>query len=54
VPDKTGAKLTDAILMALDNHPALRNRLSDMLGIAEHMLPEEILSPPTESSFIEL
>lgn len=54
VPDKTGAKLTDAILMALDKHPVLRNKWSEIIGISEYLLPEELLSPPSENSFIVL
>ena len=54
VPDTRGNKLTDAILMALDNHKVLRNKWIDVLGISDCWLPEESLSILTEKSFITM
>lgn len=52
-PDKKGNKITDAILMALDKHPVLREKWYEILGSDAH-LPEELLSTPRPESFITL
>ncbi len=54
VPDEFGNKITDAILMALDNHKVLRNKWIDLLDISAFWLPEESLSVLAESSFITI
>lgn len=54
VPDEAGNKITDAIIMALENHPVLRSKWSELIGISEQLIPEELLSPPAENSFIDL
>lgn len=54
VPDQHGNKLTDAILMALENHYVLRRKWAEVLGMYENDLPEELLSTPISSSFITL
>lgn len=54
VPDECGNRLTDAILMALDNHPVLRKKWMEVIGTSEKWMPEELLSPPAESSFITI
>jgi len=54
VADENGNKLTDAILMALDNHPVLRRKWVELINTTDQWIPEELLSPPAESSFITI
>lgn len=54
VADECGNKLTDAILMALDNHPVLRRKWVELINTTDYWIPEELLSPPAESSFITI
>lgn len=54
VADNLGNKLTDAVLMALDNHHALRSKWIEIIGTTELWLPAESLSVLKASSFIEL
>lgn len=52
VKDEAGNMVTDAILMALENHKVLRNKWIDLLDISAYWLPDESLSVPAETSFI--
>jgi hypothetical protein len=54
VEDSVGNKLTDAIIMALDNHQVLRNKWKEIIGTSEYWLPEESLSVLKEASFITI
>ena len=54
VADNLGNKLTDAVLMALGNHHALRSKWIEIIGTTEFWLPAESLSVLKASSFIEL
>jgi len=54
VLDESQIPHTDAILMALDNRSELRNAWMEILQVQEIHLPDELLSPPAESSFINL
>jgi hypothetical protein len=54
VADNLGNKLTDAVLMALDNHHALRSKWLEIIGTTEFWMPAESLSVLNESSFIAL
>jgi hypothetical protein len=53
-PDENGNTHTSAILMALDRSVTLRNVWIQELGVDEKSIPEELLSIPGESSYIEL
>lgn len=50
--DENGQKYTDAILLALDQHQALRSKWIEILG-DDVELPEELLSKPRPEAFIE-
>ena len=54
VPDENGEKRTDAVLLALDKHIVLKETWMAILGVFERDLPDELLSPPTSTSFINL
>jgi hypothetical protein len=54
VLDDYGNKITDAILMALDNHPVLRKKWMEVIGTSDYWIPDELLSLPAESSFITI
>lgn len=54
VPDEHGNKFTDAVLMALDANPVLREKWLEILSPWGTSMPEELLSIPLESSFIIL
>jgi len=54
VLDENQIPHTDAILMALDNRSELRAAWMEILQVQEIHLPDELLSPPAESSFINL
>ncbi len=54
VKDSAGNLITDAILMALEQHESLKNKWMEVLQVREDDLPEELLSPPSHSSFIIL
>lgn len=54
VPGDDGFKHTSSILLALDQHETLRAAWAEELGIHKEGLPEELLSVPGESCFIEL
>jgi hypothetical protein len=51
---QNGIPITDALLMVLDRNPALKQKWMEVLDVKEWNLPEELLSPPAESSFINL
>ena len=53
-PDENGSTHTSAILMALDRSVKLRDAWILELEVDEEHLPEELLSIPGESSYIEL
>lgn len=47
--------ITDSILMALDRHPSLLKKWSEILNVPdERNFPENLLSAPDEKSFINL
>jgi hypothetical protein len=55
VPDTQGNKITDAILMALEQHPVLRGKWFDILGDKTDIPREsELLSIPRPGSFIHI
>ncbi|RWZ86777.1 MAG: hypothetical protein EO766_13300 [Hydrotalea sp. AMD] len=54
VKDSAGNLITDAILMALEQHESLKHKWMEVLEVREDDLPEELLSPPSHSSFIIL
>jgi len=47
-------RFTDSILMALDNRNELRTKWMEILATQERHLPDELLSPPADASFINL
>lgn len=54
IPDSVGMPRTDAILCALDRNQALVNKWMEVLNVPEHVLPEELLSPPDHTQFITI
>lgn len=52
--DDKGNLITDAILMALEKHPALKQKWEEELGLPAHILTDdcELLNPP-HSSFMD-
>lgn len=54
VADKFGNLISDALILALDNHEVLKETWKEVLNVPGWALPEHLLSAPAESSFITL